>query len=485
MDVNLTSIFSTEEQGGFTGNLAYAIVAQGIGLLSSILTSLVLPKFLGVEDYAYWQLFLLYSSYSGFALLGLNDGIYLRLGGKKYSEIDHGELKAQQCIVVASQLAVALCCFVGIALGDFESYRGLVLVLCVFFGLILNLTQCLRYVFQCTNLTRISSMADLIAKGFFLIFMGTVLILGAKASLPFILGYIACQAIAFAYVLVCARETLFAKASFGGALRTCFADVKAGMKIMVAYYADSLIVGFTRMMTDWHLGLAAFGRLSLSFSLTNFVLAFIGQVSMVVFPVLKRLDPSEQAEKYATIRLLLHTVLPLVYLLYVPAKIILGFWLPDYEASFVYLALTMPLCVYSCKANLLFNTYMKMGRHEGTLCAINVSAMALNGLLACASIMGFASVELATCAIVLTVALRDLAFELFMSTKFGNRVFGMCASEAAISAGFMAASWFLGPWSWPVVAIMLVAYLWFDREGMRLFASEAKKRLARTRSLDN
>lgn len=473
----MTSIFSTKEQGGFAGNLACAIVAQGIGLISSILTSLVLPKFLGVEDYAYWQLFLLYSSYSGFGLLGLNDGIYLRLGGKKYSEIDYGKLKAQQCIVVASQLFVALCCFVGIALGDFEPYRELVLVLCVIFGLVLNLTQCLRYVFQCTNLTRISSMADLIAKGFFLIFMSMALMLGAKASLSFILGYIVCQVIAFAYVLVCAREVLLAKTSFGSALRTCFSDIKAGMKIMVAYYADSLIVGFTRMMTDWHLGLAAFGRLSLSFSLTNFVLAFIGQVSMVVFPVLKRLDPTEQAGKYLTIRLLLHAVLPLAYLLYVPAKIVLGLWLPDYEASFVYLALTMPLCVYSCKANLLFNTYMKMGRHEGILCAINVSAMALNGLLASASIMGFASVELATCAIVLTVALRDLAFELFMSKKFGNRVFGMCASEAAVSAGFMATSWFLGSWSWPVVAIMLAAYLWFDREGVQLIVSEVKKRV--------
>ena len=58
----LLNIFSTEEKGGFGSNLAYAIVAQGVGLLSSILTSLVLPKFLGVEDYAYWQLFLLYSS---------------------------------------------------------------------------------------------------------------------------------------------------------------------------------------------------------------------------------------------------------------------------------------------------------------------------------------------------------------------------------------------------------------------------------------
>ena len=57
--LTLLDIFSTEEKGGFGSNLAYAIVAQGIGLLSSVLTSLVLPKFLGVDDYAYWQLFLL------------------------------------------------------------------------------------------------------------------------------------------------------------------------------------------------------------------------------------------------------------------------------------------------------------------------------------------------------------------------------------------------------------------------------------------
>ena len=475
----MTSIFSTEERGGITGNLAYAVIAQGIGLFSSILTSLVLPKFLSVEDYAYWQLFLLYSSYSGFALLGLNDGIYLRLGGKRYSEVDHGELKAQQCVVAVSQLLVAACCLAAVLAAGFEPYRALVLALCVLFGLLTNLTQCLRYVFQCTNLTRISSLADLFSKGLFVAFMATVLFMGVDSSLPFIAGYIACQAVAFLYVLACARSTLCAKAAYGGVLRTCATDVRAGLKIMVAYYADSLIVGFTRMLTDWHIGITAFGKLSLSFSLTNFVLGFIGQVSMVAFPVLKRLDAEGRREKYLAIRLLLHTALPCAYLLYVPAKLVLGLWLPAYGESLVYLALTMPLCVYSCKANLLFNTYLKMGRCEGTLCAVNVAAMVLNAALALVSIVGLASVELATCGIVASVALRDLAFELIMSRRFGNPVARFCVAEALVTAGFMTASWFLGAWSWPMVLLLLVAYLWADRDGVRLIMTETGRRLER------
>ena len=473
----MLSIFSNEEKSGFGSNLAYAIVAQGIGLLSSILTSLVLPKFLGVDDYAYWQLFLLYSSYSGFALLGLNDGIYLRLGGKTYGGLDYDELKAQQIVVIASQALVALGCLCAIGLGGFEPYRALVLCLCVLMGLLTNLTQCLRYVFQCTNLTRVSSLADLIAKGLFILCIVIALLLGAEYSLPFILGYIFCQSVALAYVFVCARKILHAKANFSGVLRLCAADVVAGLKIMIAYYADSLIVGLTRMMTDWHLGLAVFGKLSLSFSLTNFVLTFIGQVSMVAFPVLKRLDANGQREKYLTLRLLLHTILPFVYLLYVPARIVLGLWLPEYEDSLSYLALTMPLCVYNCKASLLFNNYLKIGRREGVLCLINLATMVLNIVFASASIVGFESVEMATCGIVCSVALRDLAFELFMARKFGNGIARVCISEALLTVGFMAVSWFMGTGSWFIVAVMLAAYALFNQSGVKLAIAEIGRRL--------
>ncbi len=471
------SIFSTEERNGLVGNLAYAIIAQGIGLLSSILTSLVLPKVLGVDEYAYWQLFLMYSAYSGFALLGLNDGVFLRLGGKRYSEINKGELKAQQLVIAASQMLVAIGCLVAIAGADFDGYRGVVFSLCVLFGLLANLAQCLRYVFQCTNLTRISSIADFSFKGIFFIYMGTGLALGVNSSFPYIVGYVICQAIALLYICVCARDLLLAKASFSGVLRICASDIKSGLKIMVAFYADSLIAGFTRMLTDWRLGLAAFGKLSLSFSITSFVLGFIGQVSIVVFPLLKRLGLDGQKEKYLSIRLILHTVLPCAYLLYIPGKVVLGAWLPAYEESLRYLALTLPLCVYSCKANLLFNTYMKIERREGTLCLVNLVAMLFNGLLASLSIVGFTSIEAAACGIIATVWLRDLAFENLMSRRFGNSIVSFSLAEAIITVGFMASSWLMDIWSWPVVVAMVSIYLLVNHEGVRLVSEHIKRKI--------
>lgn len=472
----MLSIFSTRETGGFGSNLLFAVVAQGVGLLSSILTSLVLPKLLGVEDYAYWQLFMLYSSYAGFALFGLNDGIYLRLGGMRYDDLDHGALKGQQSIVLLSQIAVAIVCLGVAATLGLDSDRTVVLVFVVVFGLASNMTQCLRYVFQCTNLTRISSLADLASKGLFIVCIGTLFLVGFGSFLPFVVCFTACQFLALCYVLVCARSVLSAPLKLRGALAACVSDVKSGMKIMVAYYADSLVVGFTRMLIDARLGLVVFGKLSLSFSLTNFVLTFIGQVGMVAFPVLKRLEPSQQRDKYAYIRRVLHIILPAIYIAYVPIRYVLVLWLPDYAESFVYLALTMPLCVYSCKANLLFNTYMKIGRHETKLCLINVATMVLNAALSFVLIDTVGLVG-ATVGIIVSVAVRDCMFEWFMDRQFNVGYTRQCLSQAILAAGFMLASWYLGAWSILVVACMLFVFWGAQSRDFALVAKDFASRL--------
>ena len=65
--------------------------------------SLVVPKILGVEEFAYWQLFLLYISYVALFHLGLNDGVYLVNGGKTYDEMDRGSSRASFLQVLSSR----------------------------------------------------------------------------------------------------------------------------------------------------------------------------------------------------------------------------------------------------------------------------------------------------------------------------------------------------------------------------------------------
>ena len=73
----------------------WAVISQAISMLAGVVMSLILPKFMTVEDFGFWQLFLLYASYVGLLHLGAGDGIYLNLGGKYFNTINKTELYPQ------------------------------------------------------------------------------------------------------------------------------------------------------------------------------------------------------------------------------------------------------------------------------------------------------------------------------------------------------------------------------------------------------
>ena len=77
-----------KQWNGIIQNMGYAVLSNGVILLSSTLISLLVPAFYSVADYGYLQLYLFYTSYLGLCHLGWADGIYLQLGGWEYSRMD-------------------------------------------------------------------------------------------------------------------------------------------------------------------------------------------------------------------------------------------------------------------------------------------------------------------------------------------------------------------------------------------------------------
>ena len=69
-------------------NLVYSISANLLSLFVSIILVLILPNLLGETAFGYLQLYLFYTTYVGFFHLGWIDGIYLRIGGKEYGQLE-------------------------------------------------------------------------------------------------------------------------------------------------------------------------------------------------------------------------------------------------------------------------------------------------------------------------------------------------------------------------------------------------------------
>lgn len=412
------SIFSVEEKGGISSNVGYAFTSQAISLISSFVMSLVVPKILGVDEYAHWQLFLFYAGYVGVALLGVGDGIYLRLGGKRFSEIDSGSLKTEVIFVCLFQICVAIAILVASFTLNLDENLRFVLYSLLVYGLIQNFYGILAPVFQAVNLTRIYSIGIMTNRVAFLALMLFAIVLGSSEYEPFVTSYIFASLLSLAYYLICARRILAAKCrQLSSVLKLLPNDVSNGFKIMVAYYASTLVVGVARQIVVMKWGLEAFGQMSFAFSMVSFALVFVAQLSLVLFPVLRRLDLEDLNAFYAKIRNLLFVVSPLAYLLYLPASFVLGIWLPQYAESFRYLGILMPLLVFDGKMNMLCSTYFKVYNDTGQLLLFNVVALAISLLLSCVGAYVLGSVDFVVCGLLVAIMVRSVISERYLATK--------------------------------------------------------------------
>lgn len=437
----LRALVSTEEAGGMGRNVTYAFAAQGIALLSGFVMTLIVPKMLGVTEYAHWQLFLFYAGYVAVTMLGVGDGLYLRLGGMSYGDLDRPGIKTEFLVVAASQLLLAALAWLGSLFFEIEPDSRFVLSSVLLYLVVQNAYGFMAPVFQAVNLTRIYSIGTVASKTTFVAILIVLLALGDKSYEPIVLAYIVGMGASLAYCLVCARSVLRASPKpLTRESRQILEDVRIGLRVMVAYYASSLIVGVARQIIVMRWGLETFGQMSFAFSLISFVLVFIAQFSMVLFPVLRRLDLDQLKEKYEQIRDFLYVAAPLAYLLYLPASIILVAWLPEYRDSIKYLGILMPMFVFDGETNMLYSTYLKVYGDTKQLLNFNLAALAMSLATSCVGAYLFNSVEFVVYGLIGAIMLRSVLCGWYLSTRrLQCKWMRQTAAECCFACLFMAA----------------------------------------------
>jgi O-antigen/teichoic acid export membrane protein len=354
-------------------NAGTAFLAQGVAMALSIIQTLLVPKLLGCTQYGYWQLFLFYQSYVGFAHLGLNDGVYLIKGGQSRDVIDKRSVNSQFVFGIAFQLVLASI-IVAVALGGgFGPDREFVIVCTGIFLVIQNAASYLMYILQAMNETRRSSYSTIVERLTFLVPLLVLLVVRYHSFEPFVISYIFSSCVQLAFCAWLCRD--FFRAGLEPvrqAAGEAWSSIRVGFKLMVANIASSLILGVARLAIDAAWGIDTFGELSFALSMVNFFLAFVSQASMVLFPALRQVDLSEAKGFFVNVRDTMSLFFPVIYVLYYPMVWILAWWLPKYANSFVYFALLIPICVFDSKMNIGCTTFFKVLREEETLLKVNI-----------------------------------------------------------------------------------------------------------------
>ena len=155
----------------------------------------------------------------------------------------------------------------------------------------------------------------------------------------------------------------------------------AGSSLLLSGLISSFIIGINRIYIEQYFGIEIFAKVSMALSLCNFVILFAIQVGMVMFPSVVVLQEDVKARLYEKLNDYTGLIAPVVFLGYVPLRIILSLWIPQYADSIRWMLLFVPYMVYEIKTQVMYNTYIKALRKEKLLFLVNLAALIACGLL--------------------------------------------------------------------------------------------------------
>lgn len=462
-------------------NVMISVIAQVISLAVSFVMGLVVPKFIDGYAYAYWQLYLLYVSYVGILHFGLLDGLMLRYGAYDYDELDKNRIRSQfQCLLIITSIPAIL--LAGISIVAMEGADCIIFIL-VAVGIVLkNISTYNSHVFQLTNRINqyvVVTLAQRITYGLVVVLL---LVCGVKDFYWYCIADLIGDCVGITIGIVFNRGTLYFGQSLTvkDTLAECRQNLSAGFILLLANWTSILLMGSARMVIEWRWGELVFGQVAFAFSLTNIFLTFVTAVSVVLFPSLKRIQGDSLPQMYQDIRQVLSPVLFLALLFYFPGCQIVEMWLPDYADSLRYLAILLPIIVFSSKVTLLTNNYLKVYRKEKSMLVVNLISVALGfGLFTFCAYVFDHLVALLVCTVVVLM-FNSVVSEIVVMRVIKVRIVKDFILEALLTVGFVLVASLLERW-WGCLAyfILFAAYCLLNYKAIaKLFRRIFRRRAA-------
>lgn len=356
----------------FKKNIVLSVTAQLISISVGFILNLIVPKFISVEQYGYWQMYVLYVSYVGIAHLGLLDGFLLRYSEYDFDCLNKERIRGQfKFLLSVLSITALLSCICSVSFSDGQT---LIVFLFVCVGILSkNIFTYCSYLFQLTNRINGYALIITVQRATFGIIVVALLICKIDDFTYY------CLAELIGDIIGCCVASLFNKGLYSGhseSWQSIKLEAKenlfSGGLLMISTWSSMFLVGGARMIINWHWSLETFAQVSLAFTMTHFVLSFVAPVSIVVFPSLKRIDSERLPDIYLKIRSQMSFLLGFCVLFFFPGSWLLNKWLPQYTESIQYLAILTPIIFPSTILGIMTNNYLKAFRREKDMLRISI-----------------------------------------------------------------------------------------------------------------
>ena len=356
----------------------FVLTAQSIVLISGGIRSLLLPVFLSVENYGFWQAYLFYTAYVTVFTLGFSDGVYLRYGDLNYDDLPFLKLRGAIRVFIIMLTTLSSIFLLVILNHDYLSNNNLPKVFALMNIFIMGLYGLLSFILQITNQLRIYSIITSVDKVLLLLFIVSFYTMKYNDIIYLIVVDIFLKLIVLIALSFLCKELIFGPTSnFRISFKEFFTNLSVGYKVLLANILGMLIIGYGRFYLENSDNVNEFANYSLSLSLAGFVITLFTSVSYVIYPKLKRINSAVYSNNYNIINVFLTSALIMGLFGYFPVFFIVNNYFSKYSELLPYLNLIFLITYLQAKSSILHNTFYKILRKETFMLILNISCVVL------------------------------------------------------------------------------------------------------------
>lgn len=454
---------------GFAKNISYTLFSNMLSLLISTLAVLIVPRLFGLEEYGYLQLYMFYAGYVGILHFGWNDGVYLRYGGAEYDDLDIKVFYSQFSMAILLQFIIGSLIFVFSYLFMDDPNRIFIFTMISFSLIFTNMQSMLSFILQATNQIKEYSIVTMANKITYFIMLLIFIFIGIRRYEYMVVADLTGRLVSMIIAMYYCKEIVFNKLSdFYFDFTEMFANITAGIKLMISNLASMLVIGIVRFGIEQNWNVETFGKVSLTLSISNMMMIFINAIGLVLFPVLRRINQNQYKRIYSVMRDFLMAISLGLLIIYYPAKVALTSWLAEYSEALNYMALLFPIFIFEGKMSLLINTFLKTMREEALLLRINLITLFLSSIATVFTAYVLNNLDLTIVSIVIILAFRSVFAEFQMTKLLDINISKDITFELLLTLVFILSGWFIDSWMTPFIyGVSYLLYLYLKRRDFK------------------
>lgn len=407
----------------FFRNLRVSVISQFLSIALGLIRATIIPFYLGVTEFGYWQIYVLYVGLIGILSLGYIDGIYLNYGNFSAADLPLNRLRSSLLIYVAVMLIITLVLYFFIDILVFDVFKKSALYYSLVNIVLIGLTSYIYIVLQVTNQIATYSKYVVIDKLFFILFLPLLFIFGYFSFQSLMVLDIVSRFLLLLFLLFNFKVYFFgAVDSFYSGVREYLTNINDGIKLMIANMAGMIILVIGRIYVESNFSIEDFSVYSFGISITNLFLIAIGSIGVVLYPTIKRIEFSRYKILFDGMNQIAGALLFSALLFFYPTYYFVSEYMIEYAKVLPFLNLLFIICALEGKMQIVLNTFYKCMRRERAMIKANIFTVIFTVILFEVSSRVFDTVYFVVCSIAVAMFYRVTSSTFYFRRELGLKM---------------------------------------------------------------